>query len=137
MIQQAVNAMAEVKQIGDNAAKADKIKLILEILGVVFIFLPFADEFTSELDAFDGIFGGLATIGNVGLAIEGIIADPESAPIDILGLLVGGGGDDEAEIATMATARREMTEEDIQDIGDDFQDADDEMQNVIKLSCKS
>ncbi len=70
MIQQAVNSMATVKNLGEQQAKEDKIRLILEILGIVFAFLPFVDEFTPALGVLDGVFETVSLVGNVALDIQ-------------------------------------------------------------------
>jgi hypothetical protein len=97
MIQQALESMAHVKAIGEEQAKRDKISLILEILGIVFIFVPFLDDVLPEVEALDGIWGLVAAAGNVGLTIQAIIADPESAPVQLLGLLTAGGSRSEED----------------------------------------
>lgn len=71
--------------------------------------------------------------GNSALAIQGIIADPESAPMEILGALGGGVEKNEDDIATLAAARRsQVTADDIKKIGAKFEDLDTKMQSMIK-----
>ncbi|PYH44839.1 uncharacterized protein BP01DRAFT_57673 [Aspergillus saccharolyticus JOP 1030-1] len=60
MLQQAIASMASVKAIGEKQAKEDKIKLVLEILGIAFAFLPFLDDLTHELELLDGAFETVA-----------------------------------------------------------------------------
>ena len=90
-----------------------KIDLILEILGIAFIFIPFIDDFTPELEALDGVFATIGEAGNVALGIQGIVANPSSAPMEILGLLTGPGIRTEDDFAKMAAARRSLTEDDL------------------------
>ena len=136
MLNQAVNAMAAVKSIGEEAAKQAKIDLILEILGIAFIFLPFLDDIAPELEFLDGVFDTLSQVGNAALTIQGIVADPASAPMDILGLLTGPGVRTEEDFASMAATRRAMTEDEVTAIGEDFEKNDSEFQDIIAPSCR-
>ena len=137
MIQQAIAAMATVKQIGENKAKQKKIDLIIEILGIAFIFIPFLDDLTPELEALDGVFATIGEAGNVALGIQGIVANPSSAPMEILGLLTGPGIRTEDDFAKMAAARRSLAEDDLSNIGADFKKTDSEFQDIIKPSCRT
>lgn len=47
--------MASAKNLGQQYAKEQKIKLILEILGAVFALLPLVDEFLPEVGDWDGV----------------------------------------------------------------------------------
>ncbi|SPQ22989.1 a8ef266c-8802-41e8-87ee-6caa1a908fce [Thermothielavioides terrestris] len=134
MIQQALESMAHVKAIGEEQAKRDKINLILEILGIVFIFVPFLDDVLPEVEALDGIWGLVAAAGNVGLTIQAIIADPESAPVQLLGLLTAGGSRSEEDFAEMAASRRDIGGDVISKIGKTFQDLDNDFQGVVSRS---
>ncbi|KAI9742739.1 MAG: hypothetical protein M1818_003468 [Claussenomyces sp. TS43310] len=135
MIVQAVNDMAEVKAVGEQEEKEKKIALILEILGIVFAFIPFLDDITPEIDILDGVLEIVSTGGNAALAIQGIIADPESAPMEILSALTGGGTREEGDYASMAVTRRGIDTEDLTKIGTSFQSIDADFQNIIKLDC--
>ena len=70
---------ATVKQIGEKEHKDNKVALILEILGIIFAFIPFLDELGPSLGIADGAFEIAAATGNVALAIQEIVADPASA----------------------------------------------------------
>ena len=135
MIWQAVNAMANAKSLGQAQAKADKVKLILEILGIVFIFVPFLDDIAPEVEALDGVLNTVAALGNVALSIQAIVADPISAPMELLGLLTAGGTKDEEDFAKMAETRRGIPDDDLGKIGTFFQDTDHEFQDIIELPC--
>lgn len=91
MIQQSIASMADVKAIGEKQAKEDKIKLVLEILGIAFAFVPFLDDITPELEILDGAFETVATAGNVALGIQSIVSDPTLAPMVLLDLIAGCG----------------------------------------------
>jgi glucan 1,3-beta-glucosidase len=137
MIQNAIASMATVKEIGDQEAAEKKRDLILEILGVVFIFIPFLDDLTPELEALDGVFQTVAAAGNVALGIQSIVSNPASAPMEILGLLGGAGVRTEDEFASMAAARRSLSEDDLESLGSDFEKSDTELQKSIRPSCRN
>jgi hypothetical protein len=137
MIQQAIDSMATVKSIGEKEAKEKKIQLILEILGIAFIFIPFLDDLAPELEALDGVFNTISTIGNVGLGIESIVSDPSSAPMALLGLLAGGKLRSDKDFEAAAAARRALTDDDLEKIGSNFQETDSKFQNTIKPSCRT
>jgi len=136
MITQAVNSMPEVKDIGADATKEAKIALALEILGIVFAFIPFVDEVTPEfLPIVEGTFDFLTIGGNVGLEVQSIISNPTSAPMDILGALIGAGVRDEEDFASMAATRREISVDDLAKIGTTFEELDSNFQAIIKHDC--
>lgn len=71
--------------------------------------------------------------GNSALAIQGIVAHPELAPMELLGALGGGVEKDEDEIATLAATRRsKVSADDISKIGAKFENLDTKMQSMIK-----
>jgi glucan 1,3-beta-glucosidase len=137
MINQAVNAMATVKQIGENAAREAKIALVLEVLGFVFAFLPLVDEFLPELEFLDGMVEIITTVGNAALTIDDIINNPTSAPMAILGLIAGPGARNEEDYAAIADTRRAMTEDELTAVGKDFEEDDLEFQGIIAPRCRT
>ena len=137
MINQAVNAMATVKQIGENAAREEKIALVLEVLGFVFAFLPLVDEVLPELEFLDGMVELITTVGNTALTIDDIINNPTSAPMAILGLIAGPGARNEENYAAIAATRRAMTEDELTAVGKDFEEDDSEFQGIIAPRCRT
>ena len=135
MIVQAVNAMAEAKSIGEKEATEKKKALILEILGIVFAFVPFFDDLTPEIEGLDTVFEIISAGGNTALAIQGIISNPESAPMKILSAFTGGGTRDEDDFASMAATRRAISTEELTKIGSGFKKMDEEFQSIIKHDC--
>lgn len=136
MLQQAITSMASVKAIGEKQAKEDKIKLVLEILGIAFAFIPFLDDITPELELLDGAFETIAATGNVALGIQSIVSDPTSAPMVLLGLLGGGGLRDEDDFTKAAAARRAVTEDDLESIGKDFKAEQDKFDGLTEPKCR-
>ncbi len=139
MIQQAVASMAVVKSLGEQQAKNDKISLILEILGAVFAFLPFVDDFAPALEVLDGVFETVAAAGNIALDIQGIISDPASAPMLLLDLVGGSGGrelEDADDYAKAAAAARALKEDDLAAIGSDFKAEEDKFKDETTPKCE-
>ncbi|PYH91880.1 hypothetical protein BO71DRAFT_442889 [Aspergillus ellipticus CBS 707.79] len=136
MLQQAIASMASVKATGEKQAKEDKIKLILEILGIAFAFIPFLDDLTPELEVLDGAFETVATTGNIALGIQSIVSDPSSAPMVLLDLIAGGGLRDDDDFAKAAAARRAVTEDDLASIGKDFKAEQDKFDGLIEAKCR-
>jgi glucan 1,3-beta-glucosidase len=136
LIVQAIQSMAEVKEVGEKEAAEKKTALILEILGIVFAFIPFLDDLTPAIEGLDGVLGIIAAAGNTALAIQGIIADPSSAPMEILGALTAGGARDAKEFEEMAAARRAISSNDLTKIGATFEKMDSDFQAIIKRDCK-
>jgi glucan 1,3-beta-glucosidase len=135
MISQALEAMANVKEVGEKEKKEKKVALILEILGIIFAFIPFLDELGPSLGLADGAFEIVAATGNVALAIQGIVADPASAPMQILSALTLGKAKTTDDFAALAAAKRAISEEDLSDIGTDFKESEDEMESTLKQTC--
>ncbi|KAK6223391.1 hypothetical protein LQW54_000509 [Pestalotiopsis sp. IQ-011] len=130
---QAVQSMQSAKQQAEEEEEEEDTALILEILGIVFAFIPFLDDITPAIEGLDVAIEILNVAGNSALAIQGIIADPESAPMEILGALGGGVEKNEDDIATLAAARRsQVSADDIKKIGAKFEDLDTKMQSMIK-----
>lgn len=135
MIQQALVSMANVKAVGEKERKQKKIALILEIIGIVLIFIPFLDDLAPELEVLDGILNIVAAAGNVALSIQAIVANPLSAPMEILGLLTAGGFKGQKDFASMAATRRGIASDDLKKIGKLFEDTDAQFQKVIEHAC--
>jgi hypothetical protein len=54
MISQALEAIANIKEVGEKEKKDKKVALILEILGIIFAFIPFLDELGPPSDSLMG-----------------------------------------------------------------------------------
>jgi hypothetical protein len=135
MISQAVDAMNSVKDIAEQQKKEDQIKLIILILGIIFSFIPFLDEVGPSLGVAGGIFEITAAAGNIGLAIQGIVADPASAPMEILSALTLGKSKTTEDYAGLAAAERALTDDDLTDIGAAFKSDEDKLKTTLKRGC--
>ena len=132
LIEQALQAMANVELVGEKEAKEKKTALILEILGIIFAFLPFLDEIGPSLELADGAFEIIAAAGNIALAIQGIVADPSSAPMEILSALTLGKLKSTEDYAALAAAKRAITEDELSDI---VRSSEDEMEATLTQTC--
>jgi hypothetical protein len=135
MIQQAVDAMNSVKGIAEQQKKEDQLKLIILILGIVFSFIPFLEEVGPSLGIADGVFEIAAAAGNIGLAIQGIVSDPASAPMDILSALTLGKAKTTEDFAGLAAAERALTDDDLTAIGTDFKADEDKLGETLIRGC--
>jgi len=137
MISQAVTAMNSVKNIAEQQHKDDQLKLIILILGIIFSFIPFLDGVGPSLGLADGVFEIAAAAGNVGLAIQGIVADPKSAPMDILSAITLGKSKTTADYAGLAAAEKALTDTDLSDIGTAFKADEEKLGTTLKRGCFS
>ena len=135
IISQAVAAMTSVKDIAAKQKKEDQLKLIILILGIIFSFIPFLDEVGPSLGIADGAFEIAAAAGNVGLAIQGIVADPSSAPMEILSALTLGKSKTTEDYAGLAAAERALTDDDLTDIGAAFKSDEDKLGSTLVRGC--
>jgi glucan 1,3-beta-glucosidase len=135
MIQQAVDAMNSVKGIAEQQKKEDQLKLIILILGIIFSFIPFLEEVGPSLGIADGVFEIAAAAGNIGLAIQGIVSDPASAPMDILSALTLGKAKTTEDFAGLAAAERALTDDDLTAIGTDFKADEDKLEETLIRGC--
>lgn len=143
---QAAQTMQQVVVIGGEEEGREHRDLILEILGAVLMVIPFAGGFlggAGELLATIGrIISIIGAVGNAGLSIYDIILHPNSAPMEIIGVLLGGVGADigrgfgrgSAEVKAMADGRAATAESDIAKLGDEFQ-ANDAILKKISAVC--
>ncbi|KAK8044972.1 exo-1-3-beta-D-glucanase [Apiospora rasikravindrae] len=140
-IVQAIAQMADAKKTGKeikaDMEKKNKMNLILEILGIVFAFVPFLDEIAPEMESLTLVLD-LVTLGvNTGITIADIIQDPQTAPMEIMMALTGGFVRNEKKMETLATARRAATK-DMGKIGKTFDHLDKDFQSMLSKhrACK-
>ncbi|KAF7937959.1 uncharacterized protein EAE97_007755 [Botrytis byssoidea] len=140
MLQNAVDSMNNIKDIGAEVEEEDKKNLILEILGIVLMVVPIIGEGGGAL--FDGIanVARIATlvgdVGNAALTAYDIVEDPSSAPFSIMGLLLGGLGktskNEEEVLGEAAAARRSLSDDDLAQFGKAFVKSDSDVQSILK-----
>lgn len=136
MVNQSISSMEDAKEKGKEVAAKKRRDLILEILGVVFMFIPFLDDLAPELLLADGLMDAAAFLGNTALAIKGIVDEPLSAPMALLGILTDGAASKtEGDYAKMAKARDSIDEGELTKMGTVIKTLDDKFQSVVKKSC--
>lgn len=93
---EAISSMKDIKDIGEKAKDDAKRSLTLKLHTVIFMVLPFVGE---ALGPQVGSVAALARIalliseaGNAAISVADIIADPNSAPFAIMGLIAGSAG---------------------------------------------
>ncbi|KAL6873022.1 glycoside hydrolase family 18 protein [Trichoderma novae-zelandiae] len=93
MLEDAVESIKKVKEIGEKERQAKTRELVLQILEIVFTILPFVGEAAAAaFGAANFIARSLIAIAKIGegaLTIVEIVEDPLSAPFAILGMLIG------------------------------------------------
>jgi hypothetical protein len=138
MLQQALDAMSKAKSMGSSQKAQDTKNLILEILSVVFMFIPFLDDIVPAALAAARIGALIGDAGSLAITIQEIVSDPGSAPLAILGVIGGAGATlaDVGNMAKLASARRGIPEDTITGIGPTFRSLDDELKAIQKPACK-
>jgi glucan 1,3-beta-glucosidase len=138
MLQQALDAMSKAKSMGSSQKAQDTKNLILEILSVVFMFIPFLDDIVPAALAAARIGALIGDAGSLAVTIQEIVSDPGSAPLAILGVIGGAGATlaDVGDMAKLASARRGIPEDTITGIGPTFRSLDDELKAIQKPACK-
>ncbi|POR37747.1 Uncharacterized protein TPAR_02065 [Tolypocladium paradoxum] len=142
MLQEAVESMKVIKDIGAKAAEEAKKRPILMILNIVLMVIPFVGEVAGPL------FGGavmitriatlIADAGNVALGIAEIIDDPLSAPFVVLAILAGGGAGGSGRkpqsqsFRDAAAARRGMKGDQLALFSQAFREKDELIQKLTK-----
>lgn len=148
MLSEAIEGMKSAKTMGEEEEKweeqqaRNKAKnLILTIIGAVLFAVPFLGEIgatlagAATLARFALIAGEVA---NAAFAIYGMVDDPNSAVMGLLGMMFGLGsiskaGRTPSGFKEMAAKRAELrTNGGISKIGGRFQTRDDTLQNIIK-----
>ena len=84
----------------------------------------------------DGVSETVSAGGNVARAIQGIIADLFSTPMEMISALTGGISKSEEDMARLAATRRAIFSDELTQIGSSLEKLDSEFQSLIKHSCK-
>lgn len=100
------------------------------------MFIPFLDDIAPELEIADGIFNIISAAGSAGLAIQQIVADPKSAPMDILGAIGSAACiRTEKDFGDFAATRRGISVDELKKISTSFETHGADFQSTIKHSC--
>ncbi|KAK4450304.1 integrin alpha N-terminal [Podospora aff. communis PSN243] len=137
LLAQAVENMAQIKDIGAQIEEKERTQKIMFIVSMVLLIVPFVAELGLAFAGFAAI-ARLAALGGeiagVGVAIADIVLDPTSAPLAIMGLLVGvvgRGRRAEDVMADAKVARLAMTSTHIASMGRTYKALDDKVQAIV------
>ena len=135
LLLQAVSSMQEVVTIGKEEEAWERKEMIEEILGAIFLVVPFLGEVDAISDAFVD-FSEIATVVGdttlLGDSIYEIAKDPKNSIMTILTTLLLVGQRSAEEYKTMATARRDIPDETIESFGPVFQEKNTQVENLVK-----
>ena len=140
MLEEAVESMKHIKEIGAKAKKEKQKELILKVLTIVLLVIPFVGEAAAPLIGGGAMVARIATLigeaGNAALGIQQLVDDPLSAPFVILGILAGGPGALEGRAESKgfgkaATARQLMKDEQLSKFPHTFRDKDALVQKLV------
>ncbi|KXG50197.1 Glycoside hydrolase, family 71 [Penicillium griseofulvum] len=141
-----VDRVYNVVAIGEKVAAEEKKELILRILGGVFMAIPFLGPISglgNVIKGLDAILALTGTIANEALDIYSIVQNPESAPVMILGMMLGfssgssvGRISDESlggiQYSAMSNSRRNMKSAEIKAFGHVFEGKTNQLHSIVK-----
>ncbi len=141
LLKQAVDAMSEAKEIGEEIQEEERKNLILTIISAILFFVPVVGQYgaaAAGMVATARAFMAAGVAGNLALTIVDIIENPESAPMAIAGLLMGGGGRirGPSQFRAAARAKNSMSQAMRQSTGKVYLEFDDVLQRVLKNACR-
>lgn len=146
MLSELVDRIYNVIDIGEKVTAKEKKEKILQIIGGVFIALPFLGPLSGLGDIIEGLDVVLALTGiiaNDALAVYSIVQDPTSAPVEILGILLGfdAGGGAVGQISekslgafeydTLAALRRNMKSGEVKGLGNLFERKMSQLDSIV------
>jgi chitinase len=138
MVENAITNMKNVSAIGENAIQEQRKDLILNIIMAVLMVLPGVGEVlegVADLTFIARMIEMVADIGNVAQSVYDVVENPSSAPLAVMGLLLGGLGKigtSDDSVAEAAAVRRGMTEDTISGLGPDVKAAMDKVSSVVQ-----
>lgn len=141
LLQQAIEAMIQVKAIGESQLEADRKKLIMMIITIVLCVVPFVGGLGAEIAGLAELASVIAMVGEIAngaLDVYTIVEDPASAPMVIFGTLLGLGGlggsvgRSEREIEKLGQLRRDMSAAEVSKLGKVFSAQTDKIKKVVK-----
>ncbi len=147
-LSESVDSMKTIKDIGAKANADKKRKLILSIVNYILMALPFVGEALGPVVGSATALARIATlvteVGTAATTIADIIADKDSAPFAILGLILGSGLGAEGRmsrqegLAEATAARKGLKAGDFDKYTDTFKEKDALIQKISqKSSCSS
>jgi hypothetical protein len=147
LLAQGVESMDQVKKLGEEEEKKEKQKkkdFILQMVGIALIFIPFVGDAATAISGAATLARVAAIAGDaatVGFSIYDIVKNPDSAFMDLLGIMFGLRGlakqaRDANGFATMGAAARKLRSDGtIGKIGGSIKKFDDALQDMVAV-CK-
>ena len=142
MFHDAVTTMEEVKDIGEDAAAAEKKNLIITIVSALLLIIPFVGEIGAIAAGMTNVARIIAlagVAGNAGLTAYEVVGDPkaaaETAPFVILELLGARGLRSPKNYRNAASSRSDFTKNGAGKMGRVFQKSDTTLQGIVN-ACK-
>lgn len=138
-LDQAIDGIANVKDIGERVEQQERKDLILTVLTAVFTVVPFVGEVGAIASGLTQLARVIAAVGfaaDSALSIVDIVENPEMAPMAIMGMLLGAagagaGGGKAASMSDMARARKEIRGDTLKAMGGKFRQHDATLQKVV------
>ncbi|KAK4118597.1 glycoside hydrolase family 18 protein [Parathielavia appendiculata] len=109
MMAQAIEGMAQAKEIGEDWQAEENKDLILTIITAVLFFVPAIGQVTAaaaNLVRLARVFAAVGGVSGLGMTIVDIVENPEMAPLAIAGMMLGGRIKSPKEYGTAAGLRR-------------------------------
>lgn len=138
MTEIAVDNMKEVKKIGDEWEDEQAKQLALDIVGIVLFVLPFLGPATQIFGRVGALVGRMITfldvLGQSSVTMYDLIERPLSAPLDIMGALLGfkakpvRNGEGMAQVGKI---RKSFTKADVDALGDVFRKRQDVVDKLL------
>ncbi|RAK76374.1 glycoside hydrolase family 71 protein [Aspergillus fijiensis CBS 313.89] len=135
LLLQAVSSMQEVVTVGKEEKAWEHREMIEEILGAIFLVVPFLGELDAVSDALADVAEIVAVVGDAAIVADSIyeiVEDPNNDVMTILSTLLLVGQRSADEYASMAAARRDISDETIEAFGPVFQEKNTQVENMVK-----
>lgn len=139
LLTQAVEAMDNAKQVGEDIEEEENKNLILTIISAVLFFVPIIGQYSAAIAGMVGLarlFAAVGAGGGLALTIVDIVENPESAPMAIAGMLLGGRIKSPKDFTDAAKVKRGMSNAQREAVGSVFKKHDDSLRRIITTSCR-
>lgn len=139
MMAQAVESMAQAKEIGEDIEEQEANDLLLTIITAILFIVPVVGELGAAAAGLGRLARAFAAIGaasDFGMTIVDVVQNPEAAPMAIAGLVLGGKIKKLKEFSAAAATRRGMSIAVRDGLGDVFKNNDMALSNVVKVCRK-
>jgi hypothetical protein len=113
-MEEAVKNMDEIVEKAGDIKEAERKELILNFISGLLFFVPFVGSV--GLSSLRSILSLIGAVGETGLLVYGIVEDPDSALMAVLGLLAGAGVG-RGGFRDAAEARRSMSSTEMNSLG--------------------